>query len=153
MKPKHLALGRPARRRVVHANMAGKYPPGYNARKNATEIAQISDRIAAMTTNASSLPGWAEDYLAVARSNLDQVASYLEYEQAGEGVAGQFGGLPGSGDARCYEGGCGCGGRCRGNCGSNCPCKAGPQRGRHVGPRPRGVPKYYFYWHKYHPNY
>lgn len=97
MKPRHLRRGR-KRRAPVKAAFAGSYPPGYNARKNAVEIGQISTRIAAMVSNQSQLPGWVEDYLAVARANLDQIHSYLAYEGSGQGVRwasdaeAQFGG-------------------------------------------------------------
>ena len=102
MKPRHLRLGAPKRgprRRVgIKAAFGGSYPPGYNARKNAVEVGQLANRIATLTSNQSQLPGWVEDYLAVARANLDQVHSYLAYEGSGQGVRfvsdgqAQFGG-------------------------------------------------------------
>lgn len=82
----------------IKSAFGGSYPPGYNARKNAVEVGQIANHIASIVTNKSNLPGWVEDYLAVARANLDQVHSYLAYEGSGQGVRfvsddqAQFGG-------------------------------------------------------------
>lgn len=96
MYPRHLRLGfsKPGTRQSakVGAAFGGSYPAGYNARKNAVDVARLAQQIADAINDGTQLPGWAEDWLAVARFNLDQIDSFLQYERGiGPVGQGQFG--------------------------------------------------------------